>query len=180
MQISGKCFSHILLLIRRSHANLFAKRYAIWQVGWNEMGKFMPKVNRNSLLLLAGMVWFIVGFNIMRLGTSALLLNFTSPVLSVLVSLLIFGLFFKLVFQKMVIKHCDRIKNYSEPKIMVFKFFDKKSYLIMALMIALGVTIRSSHLLNPLCLGIFYNGLGGSLISSGILFVVRYLGQYAG
>ncbi|MEN6389106.1 MAG: hypothetical protein ABFD04_01735 [Syntrophomonas sp.] len=144
------------------------------------MERFVPKVNRNSLLLLAGMVWFIVGFNIMRIGTSALLSNLGLPLLSVLVSLLIFALFFKFVFHKMVVRHCDRIRNYSEAQIMIIKFFDKRSYLIMAFMITLGVTIRSFHLLNPLCLGTFYNGLGGSLVSSGILFVVRYLGQYAG
>ncbi|MEN6347778.1 MAG: hypothetical protein ABFD08_00060 [Syntrophomonas sp.] len=144
------------------------------------MEKFIPKISRNSLLLLAGMVWFIAGFNIMRIGISALLFNVSSPILSVLVSILIFCLFFKLIFHKIVVKHCDRIKSYSETKIIIFKFFDMKSYLIMAFMIALGLTVRSSHILTPLYLGTFYNGLGGSLISSGILFVVRYLGQYAG
>jgi hypothetical protein len=143
------------------------------------MTKFMPKIERNSLLLLAGIVWFIAGFNIMRIGTPDMLLNLRSPILPVLFSIIIFYLFFKLVFHKMVIKHCDRIKSYTERKIHVFKFFDTKSYLIMAFMISLGVLLRNSHLLTPLCLGTFYTGLGGSLISAGIFFVIRYLEQYA-
>ncbi|HWP96295.1 MAG TPA: hypothetical protein VN426_05550 [Syntrophomonadaceae bacterium] len=143
------------------------------------MIKFIPKIKKNSLLLLAGIVWFIAGFNIIRIGTPEMLLDLRSPILPVLLSIIIFYLFFKLVFQKMVDKHCDRIKGYTEHKIVVFKFFDTRSYLIMAFMITLGVLLRNSHLLTPLCLGTFYTGLGGSLICAGLFFVIRYLDQYA-
>ncbi len=51
--------------------------------------------------------------------------------------------------------------------IVFFSFFDIKGYIIMAIMIAGGITIRSSGIINPVYLGSFYLGLGGALATSG-------------
>ena len=95
------------------------------------MKKIIPKVDKLKLLLLAGAVWFIAGFNIMRIGTPDMIANWHSPLLPLLFSVVVFGLFFKFVFHKMVVKHSARIMNYGDGKIPFYRFFDKKSYLIM-------------------------------------------------
>ena len=131
------------------------------------MKKIIPKVDKLKLLLLAGAVWFIAGFNIMRIGTPDMIANWHSPLLPLLFSVVVFGLFFKFVFHKMVVKNRDG-------KIPFYRFFDKKSYLIMIFMITFGVTLRMSHLIPPLYLGTFYTGLGASLIGAGIFFFIQY------
>ncbi len=138
------------------------------------MKKIIPRVDKLTLLVLAGAVWFIAGFNIMRIGTPDMIANWQSPVLPLLFSVVVFGLFFKFVFYKMVVKHSARIMNYGDEKIPFYRFFDKKSYLIMIFMITFGVTLRMSHLIPPLYLGTFYTGLGESLIGAGIFFFIQY------
>ena len=64
------------------------------------MKKIIPRVDKLTLLVLAGAVWFIAGFNIMRIGTPDMIANWQSPVLPLLFSVVVFGLFFKFVFYK--------------------------------------------------------------------------------
>ena len=68
------------------------------------------KVKRNTLLLLACLVWSIAGFNILRIGLMAYPAYRT--ILNILLSILVFGVFQKFVFGKLVKKHTDRINSY--------------------------------------------------------------------
>ncbi|WP_207735916.1 hypothetical protein [Eubacterium sp. 1001713B170207_170306_E7] len=140
----------------------------------NQVKKIIPRVDKLTLLVLAGAVWFIAGFNIMRIGTPDMIANWQGPLLPLLFSVIVFGLFFKFVFYKMVVRHSARIMNYGDEKVPFYRFFDKKSYLIMIFMITFGVTLRMSHVIPPLYLGIFYTGLGASLIGAGIFFFIQY------
>ena len=90
------------------------------------MKKIIPKVDKLKLLLLAGAVWFIAGFNIMRIGTPDMIANWHSPLLPLLFSVVVFGLFFKFVFHKMVVKHSARIMNYGDGKIPFYRFLIKR------------------------------------------------------
>ena len=88
------------------------------------------KVKRNTLLLLACLVWSAAGFNILRIGLIAY-----PPYLSVLnflLSILVFGVFQKYIFGKLVKKHTARINAYLEERHFFLKFFDKKAFAIMA------------------------------------------------
>lgn len=139
------------------------------------MKKYIPSVRKRNLLLIAGAVWFIAGFNIMRIGTPDMISNWKSPLIPLIFSLVVFGLFIKFVFYKMVKKHSVRIKGYEALKVNIFKFFDVKGYCIMAGMITFGVLLRKSGIVNPLYLGTFYTGLGSSLIAAGVLFFIEYV-----
>lgn len=73
------------------------------------------KVQKKYLLLIAGFVWAVAGFNILKLGLEAY-----PPYISVInfiLSLLVFGIFMKFVFYKMVQKHTIELypmkKNYN-------------------------------------------------------------------
>lgn len=86
------------------------------------------KVKRNTLLLLACLVWSIAGFNILRIGLMAYPAYRT--ILNILLSILVFGVFQKFVFGKLVKKHTDRINSYEDERHFFLKFFDRKAFLI--------------------------------------------------
>ena len=138
-----------------------------------------PKVKRNTLLFIAGTVWLVAGFNIMRIGTPGMIENWTSPLWALLISALIFGLFYGLIFHRMVKKHCTRIQEMEDEKIPIYRFFDRKAYCIMAFMITFGVLLRASGWIPPYYLGIFYTGLGFSLMTAGVFFLWRFARKFA-
>ena len=101
------------------------------------------KINKKHLLLLAGIIWAIAGFNILRIGILSYRGNVT--LLNLFLSCVIFTAFWFLVFDKLVRKHTFRILNYQEEKQFFLKFFDIKSFCIMAFMMTFGIGLRVSH-----------------------------------
>lgn len=130
------------------------------------------KVKRNTLLLLACLVWSIAGFNILRIGLMAYPAYRT--ILNTLLSILVFGVFQKFVFGKLVKKHTDRINSYEEERHFFLKFFDRKAFIIMAVMMTGGIGIRASGLAPERFIAVFYTGLGAALLLAGLLFGCNY------
>lgn len=79
------------------------------------------KVKRNTLLLLACLVWSAAGFNILRIGLVSYPAHLS--VLNLLLSMLVFVLFQRFVFGKLVKKHTARIHSYQEERHFFLKFF---------------------------------------------------------
>lgn len=79
-----------------------------------------------------------------------------------------------MIFKKLVFKHTNRIKEFKEEFQFFLNFFDKKSFIIMASMITLGVLIRTLHLAPDVFIAVFYSGLGSALFLAGILFGYNY------
>ena len=138
------------------------------------MKRFIPHIPKRSLILVAGLVWLIAGINIFRIGEPNMTTHWKSPYLPLLGATVIFLLFYHLIFSRMVKKHSKRIMGYDGEKIMILRFFDLKSYIIMAFMMGLGIWLRSSNILKPLHLGVFYSGLGAALIAAGLFFIYHY------
>lgn len=130
-------------------------------------------VRKKSLLGLASLVWMIAGFNVFKIGIDTYI-NYIS-VINIILSFLVFGVFWYMVFYKLVVKHTLRIKNFQQPKQYFWKFFDMKSFIIMAVMMTGGVTIRIFHLLPEQFIAVFYSGLGAALFLAGLLFGYNYL-----
>lgn len=136
-----------------------------------EGGRFM-KVKRNTLLLLACLVWSAAGFNVLRIGLIAYSIYFTA--LNCLLSVLVFVVFQRFIFGKLVKKHTARINSYLEERHFFLKFFDAKSFAIMAVMIVGGIGLRASGLAPERFIAVFYTGLGASLLVAGLLFGRNY------
>lgn len=130
------------------------------------------KVKRDTLLLLACLVWGAAGFNILRIGLSAYPAHRTA--MNFLLSALVFALFQTFVFGRLVKKHTARISAYREEKHFFLKFFDVKSFAIMAAMMTLGIALRVGGLAPEGFIAVFYTGLGGSLLLAGLLFGRNY------
>ena len=63
-----------------------------------------------------------------------------------------------------------RICAYEEKRHFFLKFFDLKSFAIMAVMMSGGIALRSSGLAPERFIAFFYTGLGASLLLAGLLF----------
>ena len=126
------------------------------------------KVKRNTLLLLACLVCGGAVFNILRIGLSA----YTAyrSALNFLLSILVFSVFQIFIFGRLVKKHSGRIGAYLEERHFFWKFFDGKSFAIMAVMMTGGIGLRSSGLAPERFIAVFYTGLGASLLLAGLLF----------
>ena len=125
-------------------------------------------VKRNTLLLLACLVWSAAGFNILRIGLMACPAYLT--VLNALLSVLVFAVFQYFIFGKLVKKHTARIQGYPEERHFFLKFFDGKAFAIMAVMMTGGIGLRVSGLAPERFIAVFYTGLGAALLLAGLLF----------
>ena len=133
------------------------------------------KVRKITLLLIACLVWGAAGINILRIGLLAY-----PPYVSLLngvLSLAVFGVFQYFVFGPLVKKHTRRITGYEEERQFFLKFFDGKSFAIMAFMMTFGILLRTTGLGPDRFIAVFYTGLGASLLLAGLLFGRNYLRQ---
>ena len=130
------------------------------------------KVKRNTLLLLACLVWSLAGFNILRIGLLAYPAH--RGIVNYLLTALVFTIFQFLIFGKLVKKHTARIQAYQEEKHFFLKFFDGKSFAIMATMMTFGIWLRSSGFASEQFIAFFYTGLGAALLLAGLLFGLNF------
>lgn len=137
----------------------------------------MLKVKKQTLLLVAAIVWIIAGVSVVNVGAKALISLVQSDmewlwlVLTCMVMVFV-GFFF--MFKAVVRKHTMRILGYQDKKT-IFLFFDLKGYLLMAFMMGLGITLRVGNFLPTEFFAAFYNGLGSGLMVGGIIFLINYV-----
>lgn len=129
-------------------------------------------IPKKQLLLLAGLVWFAAGFNVLRIGVQCY--PPYCSILNALISFAVYLLFQWFVFSPLVKKHTRRISQYTKPKQAFWRFFDKKSFLIMACMMTFGIGLRASGLAPAQFIAVFYTGLGAALTMAGILFMIQF------
>ncbi|VYU24236.1 hypothetical protein [Clostridium tertium] len=130
-------------------------------------------IKKNSLLFLAGLVWSIAGYNVLNIGYQAYEGNVS--MILVTLSVAIFFLFKNMIFENMVKKHTKRITEYENEKQWFWKFFDLKSFAIMAFMMTFGIIVRVNNLAPEAFIAFFYTGLGLALLFSGLKFISNYV-----
>lgn len=130
------------------------------------------KVRKKTLVLIAGIVWLIAGFNVARIGIAAYAGYETAW--HILLSIGVFCIF-GMMFFRMSMKHIARILSYEAEIHSVFRFFDLKSYGIMAFMMTGGIWLRYSNLVPMSFIAVFYSGLGMALAMAGVIFIVQYM-----
>ncbi len=131
------------------------------------------KVKKRTLLLLAGIIWIAAGFNILRIGIIAYK-NYTG-IINFILSAAVFAAFWFMIFGPLVRRHTERIINYTEERQFFLKFFDVKSFCIMAFMMSFGIGLRVSGICPDVFIAVFYSGLGTALFLAGLLFTRNYI-----
>ena len=128
-------------------------------------------VKKRTLLLIAGIVWLIAGFNVARLGVLSYQLIEMKWFL-ILLSVIVFAVF-GMMFLKMSKKHTGRIMGYEDKK-PFWNFFDLKAYMIMACMMGGGIGFRAAGIFPDVFIA-FKLGLGCSLASAGVVFITNFI-----
>lgn len=131
----------------------------------------MLKISKRHLFSLAGILWLFAGFQIVRIGVITIPAQHLPVACIGGGALIIFIVFFRMVFLKMVKKHTLRIRSMINEKQPFYLFFDKKSYIIMFCMMSGGILLRSFHILPEFFIAFFYTGLGAALFICGILYL---------
>ena len=103
-------------------------------------------VSRNTLLLTAGLVWLIAGANILRIGIGYWLGTTQYWIYKILEATAVFVFFFGFIFNRLFLKHTQRIAHKKE-KNCPFAFFDVKGWIMMTAMMTMGIVIRRQALL---------------------------------
>lgn len=130
-------------------------------------------VKKQNLITVAGIVWALAGTNILLLGIGALT-GFSGWSLAAIGvgAAVVFFLFHAKVFSPMIAKHANRIRAFDRPKLPVWKFFDAKGYVMMAIMMGGGIALRLSGLVPDWFIAFFYTGIGTALAVAGLSFLL--------
>lgn len=129
---------------------------------------------KKYLLLIAGIAWTFAGAMVVKTGWP-LFIAAANMGMKIVLAIIICYIFYFIIFSKLVVKHTERIVNDERTKMPFWDFFDRKSYIIMAIMIIGGITIRKLELLPKFVIGFFYLGLGVALFSCGLRFIFGFL-----
>ena len=132
----------------------------------------MLKIPTKLLLLVAAFVWLLAGTGVASVGVTVSEDPWAAYMaLACLITFVLFLIMFLFITRK----HIRRIKSYTDELTNLFKFFDPPSYVIIAIMIGLGMSVRISGLVPPDIIAFFYTGLGSALITSAIVYIVTYV-----
>ena len=130
--------------------------------------KFKPKASKRTLFFIAGAVWAIAGFNILKIAEEEFAVMSSLKEVAIILGLIGFTIFFSKVFNK----NSKRIVNMENEEPCLFAFFDKKGYMIMAFMMTMGISLRAFNLISGVPLVVIYIAIGLSLSVSAASFLL--------
>lgn len=130
-------------------------------------------VKRENLLIIAGAFWIIAGVNVASIGIQSLLTVSTAEWWWMFLVMALVFAGFGMMFRKVSSKHAARILSYPDPKVSVLHTFDLKGYLIIAIMMGGGISLRAFNLVPTEFIGSFYPGLGIALALTGVLLLAQ-------
>lgn len=128
--------------------------------------KLKPSVSKHNLLLIAGMAWTTAGGILGGRGLVYLLDNGHHLALRFTLGIAAGVLFYIVLFAKISMKHIRRIHGLVIPYPCAFSFFNVRSYLMMALMITTGVSLRHFDVIDKEWLYNFYITMAVPLLIS--------------
>lgn len=135
--------------------------------------KYLKDVSKKELLLIAGIIWIFAGTMVMKVGVESYSMIRTKVLYYVPIMIIVFVVFYFEIFRKLVKKNIYRIDHMDRKERQILNFMDKKSYIIMALMMSMGMFIRKEFHLPMLFFFTFYTGLGGALFTAGVSYFCK-------
>jgi hypothetical protein len=142
----------------------------------NILSRIKPGVPKRVLLFVAAVVWTFAGSMLLFRGYKMLDLQSRLLGLQLLFALAGGIVFYLKMFSKISLKHTLRILNMKEEFPCLFSFFNFRSYMMMALMISMGITLRATGWVAPVHLSFLYLMMSVPLLISSVRFY--YAGIY--
>lgn len=135
------------------------------------VNRFMPKVSRRTLLVLAGVVWSFAALKLLSIGIPDVIASPLPLWVKISGAVVIGWLFVRYIFGPMYFRHRLRIMLNEPERAPFHRFFDLRSYLIAIVMMSMGIFLRRSGWIDPDYLSVFYMGLGPALLAGGLFFL---------
>ena len=125
--------------------------------------RLKPAVNRIWLILISGLMWSVVGIflNILAFNWFKSLNN-KQLIISIIVGISDGLIIAKFGFGNLADKNINRILSYPK-EACVFAFQEWKSYILIAIMMSMGIYMRTSGLIPTYILAPMYIGIGTAL-----------------
>ncbi len=134
------------------------------------------RIKKQPLIAVAGIVWLLAGLNVAILGMRAAIdMRGVAAIIFLALAGGAIAIFcaFHPMFSKLVKKNAQRIAGLDGDRHHVVRFFDRKSYMMMAFMMSLGIGMRVAGLFPDWFIAFFYTGLGLALTLAGASCIAR-------
>ena len=132
----------------------------------------MPKVNKNILILISGILWSGVGILLAKIASKWFYLYSVKQLILMIIGGLALGIVISYFgFSNLAQKNIDRINLYKE-KVCVWAFQKWQSYFLIAFMISLGIFMRSTSMMPKFVLIPMYIGIGFALFTASFKYYV--------
>ncbi|MHA1744948.1 MAG: hypothetical protein ACTSWW_03045 [Promethearchaeota archaeon] len=143
--------------------NIKLDKHTFWR-------RYEPALQISVHYLISGVMWVFVGQMLISYGIGWFQEKITQYLwLFISISILSALSIYKFGFSKIVKQNIKRLQQ-KQDKLCIFAFIEWKSYIIMAFMMGMGITLRM--ILGPNeYLGILYIGIGGGMLLSGLIYI---------
>ena len=134
------------------------------------------RIKKQPLIAVAGIVWLLAGLNVAILGVRAAVdMRGVAAIIFLALAGGAIAIFcaFHPMFSRLVQKNAQRIADLEGERHHVVRFFDRKSYMMMAIMMSFGIGMRAAGLFPDWFIAFFYTGLGLALSLAGASYIAR-------
>jgi len=126
------------------------------------------------LFLANGFIWGIPGNNLLNIGIHTWKDGLDAPKHLLLAGLaLLTFIAFLFMFRAIVLKNIKRIEAMEEDRIPFWDMMPLRTWIVLAFMIALGITLKVTGIAPAFFTAFFYCGLGTALALAGIRYFVQ-------
>jgi hypothetical protein len=136
----------------------------------------VPAAKRKVLVTLAGLVWTAVGMVLIAMAFGWLFKIHAGLLLSLVIGLIGGAIIYRFGFSKIAARNLTRIYAQApgKEKVCIFAFQDKRSYLIVTIMITMGYSLRHSPL-PKIYLAPMYMAIGLALVFSSVHYYQKLM-----
>lgn len=131
-----------------------------------------PRVNKQGLFIFAAILWLFAGSMLINKGFTYLPEDIGMKALKITLAFIAGLLFYLFMFSRIAARYIAHIDSLSDTKHPFYKAFKPKAYIMIALMISLGVSLRVSGLAPIEYLALFYFTMGTPLLISSVRFAL--------
>lgn len=129
------------------------------------------RVPRQWLFFGMASFWLMASVRVFITAYEGILITKTPVLYFVLISFIGSMIFTRLVFSKVTAKYIFRIHSMDDDQPSIFSMFSLKSYLLIAFMIGMGISLKYFDIVPLNILSVFLGALGLSLFTSAIQFL---------
>ena len=133
-------------------------------------------IRRAYSYVIAAAIWSIPGITIAVKGFRTYMLMNPDDLWWLMLITIAVSIFFFIIFRRVVRKYSERIASLPD-SVMIWQIFPPKGWILLAIMMGLGITMK--HILDvPMSFtASFYSGLGPMLIVGGLRYVIKPIGK---